>query len=162
MANTVVISQGTNFSSLYNLYGQYDYINSQYGEGDLGEFYMQFNTSPPGIQYAADNLNSQMESRGIKKWPGLNRYTFPSSDGKTLAVRWQHGQPWIAIVVALIISIMVIAAVFLILWQIKKINPEASIGIDITKLGTQLAVIGLLGFALYLLIPKIFAQSQPP
>lgn len=162
MAREVVIEQGTSAYSISNLYDNYSYINTQFSATDSVELFMKFSTPFPFLNEQSEILNSQMENQGVEMWSGYNRYTFPSSDGKSLAIRWVHGDPWIEIVIPLVVAIIVVAVIVIILWQLKKVYPNAPIFVNFANISSKILVAGLIGFALYLTIPRIIGSSTKP
>lgn len=162
MVREIIIEKGTNASSLSSLYDNSQYISSKFLSTDRTELYIKFNAPFPYLKTQADALEYKMATEGVILWKGYERYTFPSEDGKSLTVRWMHGNPFFMIVIALIISIIVVALVVLITaWVLKKVYPESPI-FNFSNLSSKIAVVGLIGFALYLIIPRVIKSSNKP
>lgn len=115
------IRQGSSIGDLQNLYDDRAELNAELRPNDNLELNLNFAIGVPFLKQTGDALNSELENRGVDKWTNQNTYVLVDEENRTMRVRWQHGNPWTGIVIAIILGLALVA---LILWQLNKAIPE--------------------------------------
>ncbi len=103
----VQIASGSSISDLQNV----PVFESQIEEGGVGRLQLNMSATPP--QSLLDGLQSRLQSYNI---PLLSI----TSSGNQVQIIWQKGQPWLAIIIPILIGLLIVLAIVVISWIFFK------------------------------------------
>ena len=119
---TTVLASGVDSTSLYaNRMALYNYENAQ-PEGALMELSLTLNlpkSASMTVDQIAASFNTKAKNQGIVPWPGTTDLAYTASPSQ-LSIRWKKGQPWILIVIGIILVVIVAVIIYLQGWRFEK------------------------------------------
>jgi|GEM_PF-4298324 hypothetical protein len=92
-------------------------------EGGLAELRVNFRVRFPLFLTAANQLEQELASRGVRPWPREARRVFVDEENAAWYIRWQKGAPWAPAVVAALLAIAFVIALLVVAWVFLRVTP---------------------------------------